>query len=90
MWENLQVAIVRFLAMLDAVGDPLLVGRTVKILNFLTGHSGLKTKVELARQLEVTPARISQLLKAIPADFKSLTYMRNRSRKAEKFKLRSG
>lgn len=76
---DLQTAIGNFLRMLAESGDPLAIGQTVKLLNFLAGQSSCSTKAELAKEMKVTPARISQILRGIPDGFKSLVTLKNRS-----------
>jgi hypothetical protein len=81
---DLREAIGNFVEMLAGVGDAKLTGQVVQVLAFLAGRTPCRTKAELAARLKVSPGRISQILQAIPAEFRSLAELRNRGKNEAK------
>jgi hypothetical protein len=78
---DMQTAIGNFLELLASSGDAYKSGQVLQVLAFLAGRTPYRTKAELAAALNVTPSRISQILKAIPEEFQSLIALKNRSSK---------
>jgi len=78
--EALRQAVGNFIEKLAAVGDTKAIGQSVLILAYLTGKTSFRTKAELAAHMRVSPARISQILRAIPREFQSLAELKNRTK----------
>jgi hypothetical protein len=76
-----QSIIAAFLRMMTTDAPALLVGQRVMLLAYLTGQTDCKTSRELATRLNVTPARVSQILRTIPQELASLCRLKSRTAK---------
>jgi Trp operon repressor len=74
-----QTIIAGFLRLMTTDAPALLVGQRLHVLAYLTGQSHCSTQRELATSLNVSPARVSQILRTIPQEFASLCRLKTKS-----------
>ena len=72
-------ALVEFLRQLTADTPALLAGQRLHVLAFLAGATPYVTQRELAEALNVTPARVSQILARLPSEWQSVARLKRRA-----------
>lgn len=77
--EALARSLAGLLRILTTGSTPLQAGQMACVLAFLLGVSEHRTKASLAKQLKVSPARVSQILAEIPQEFERVTRLKRRS-----------
>lgn len=76
-----QTIIAAFLRMMTTDAPALLVGQRLHVLAYLANQSPCSTQRELATALNISPGRVSQLLRTIPPEFASLCRLKKKSAK---------
>ena len=78
---DLQRALLRLVELLTADATPLQTGQRMHLMAYFLGVSGCKTQAELARELNVSPGRVSQISKELPGEFARLSLLKSRAAK---------
>lgn len=78
--ELLADALRNFLRLITAKNTALQTGQIAHVLAFLMGATDYQTKAGLARQLKVSPGRISQVLAELPPDLHTLARLKRRTK----------
>jgi hypothetical protein len=69
-------------ALLTENATPLQTGQRMHLIAYLVGVSDCKTHAEVARQLNVSPGRVSQISRELPAELARLSDLKSRTAKA--------
>jgi DNA-directed RNA polymerase specialized sigma subunit len=76
-----QTIIGEFLSMMTAGATALQVGQRMIVLAYLAGRVEANTQRELARALNVSPSRVTQIMAEIPSELQSLCRLKGRTAK---------
>jgi len=72
-----------FLRMMTAGATVKQVGQRMIALAYLAGKLEVKTHCELARLLNVSPGRVTQIIRELPSDLSALCSLKSRTAKAQ-------
>ena len=74
-------ALTEFFRMMTANATPLQAGQRLFVLAYLAGKLEVTTQRQLAKRLNATPGRVTQIKQSIPSEFRSLFNLRSREAK---------
>lgn len=74
--------LLELVALMTKNATPLQTGQQMHLIAYLLNVSDCKTHAEVARQLNVTPGRVSQILRELPAELAHLSDLKSRTAKA--------
>jgi hypothetical protein len=73
--------IMNFIELMTRNATSLQTGQRVHLLAYQLGLKSFKTHAEFARQLKVTPGRVSQIIREMPSELNALACLKSRAAK---------
>jgi hypothetical protein len=75
-------AVLNLIALMTTNATPLQTGQRIHLLAYQLGLTAHKTHAELGRKLNVSPGRVSQIIRELPSELRALVNLNSRTAKA--------
>jgi hypothetical protein len=74
--------LLKLIALLTENATPLQAGQRMHLIAYLVGVSDCKTHTDFARKLNVSPGRVSQIIRELPSELSAVCNLKSRTAKA--------